>query len=113
MKKKFICERCRGSEISWDATAVWDVNEQRMELGSAFQDCSCDQCGSTSIVETAALEEDLTDIQIKPAAITLESLKADIFAIAFRSGEQAEKYRLENGGSVLEGETVAVWFAPE
>jgi hypothetical protein len=49
-QKKATCEECGSEEVALDAWAVWNVAEQKWELGATFDFAHCDTCdGETRI----------------------------------------------------------------
>jgi len=42
----YICEDCGSTDILFDAYAVWDHINQRMELSSTYDHCDCLSCES-------------------------------------------------------------------
>ena len=46
MKIKYICEDCKGDNLSWDASGVWDTKEQSFIVSNIFDDLPwCQDCG--------------------------------------------------------------------
>jgi len=55
-KVTYYCPHCGSRDISWDAWAVWDMDEQEMVLGETFDFAQC-KCGysTNSNIQTAAI----------------------------------------------------------
>lgn len=46
------CDHCRGTNVTRDAVARWNVEVQRRELSHVFDSADCDDCeGETRLVE--------------------------------------------------------------
>jgi major membrane immunogen (membrane-anchored lipoprotein) len=59
MKKqriRYVCERCGSSDIYWDASAIWDVDKQEMELANETDQCHCNECDDHGETSTHAIE---------------------------------------------------------
>ena len=56
-RRKFVCSRCGGTDIKFDAWGYWDIEEQRMLLEQSFDACWCEDCQH----EAHAVSVDLSD----------------------------------------------------
>jgi len=46
--KYYVCDECGSEDLSWDAYACWDVENQCMELENTFDECVCQKCAEVS-----------------------------------------------------------------
>ena len=40
----YECDKCGSDDLTWDAHACWDVENQCMELASHYDECFCRKC---------------------------------------------------------------------
>lgn len=111
MKKTFICADCGSRNVFWDATAVWDVSAQRMDLGASYDACRCEDCGFTAVNEIEATADDLVEINESSTYGSLDELASEICTIGFTSKPAAERYQNAKGGTLIEGDEVIIWLA--
>lgn len=56
MKKvKEVCDVCGSENIVFDATALWDTDEQKFVLAYISDGCWCNECDDKVVNETVVL----------------------------------------------------------
>lgn len=51
MAIKYSCENCGGTNLLWDATAVWDTENQMFTLSDdALKNGTCEDCGAGDLL---------------------------------------------------------------
>lgn len=45
MRKAYYCPHCGSKSLLWDASARWNESTQQMGLNTAYNACTCDECG--------------------------------------------------------------------
>lgn len=48
---KIVCEECRSENVSRDATAHWNIDNQEWELAGIQDQGTCEDCGEERLLE--------------------------------------------------------------
>jgi predicted RNA-binding Zn-ribbon protein involved in translation (DUF1610 family) len=59
---KFVCPKCGGEDVGYDATAAWNVVGQCLELGSHFDASWCNECGDVDLRKVALTTEEAAEV---------------------------------------------------
>ena len=59
MIQNYVCRNCGSDDLSYTATAVWNISTQKFEIIAIHDDCYCEECQSQVSDDILEYEDEL------------------------------------------------------